>query len=284
MLLAATLLLWGPVRDAPGIAPRDPSLRAWAVRIYTPSGSATAPRAVLVFFGNDLGFWRPHRLLAADLAGAGYAVAGIDIVRLLANLPDDSLARDSIVHARTSALIAHAYRELASVPYDSSAGRPRIPLVLVGHSLGAELALFAGAGANTALTWPADVPRIDGVVALSPGSRSHLRVAATDLLMTAEPTEPGSFPVAGTVGTLVRPPSLARVAIVRGGHDKLASADPALLLAGGACARRFVVPMAGHSLARLAIARFVVRQAITWVLASEPAGHAARGEARRARA
>lgn len=247
---------------------KDDWLRSRPVRLYPARGGDVAPRAVIVFFGNDLGFWRPAQRLADDLASSGYAVAGVDIVPLLGALPEPPLSRDSAFRAQVVPLISHAYRELvgddATRPGDSAS----VPLLLLGHSLGAEIALRAASATNEEID---SMPRVAGIVALSPGLRSHLRVAASDLLMGDEPTEPGSFAVGDAVQAAASSSPALRVAIVRGAHDKLRYADSTLLAAGGVRARRFVVPLAGHSLAKLTISRLVVRQALAWVLDRGPA-------------
>lgn len=222
---------------------RDPSLRAHGVIIYTPRGN---PRALVLFFGNDVGFWRPHYALAADLASRGYAVAGVDIRPLLAALPEGHPVRDSSCVAVIRDLATRVQREL---------GLESVPVVIGGHSLGAELAVWTAAHAG--------VPGVVGVLALAPGSRSHLRVTASDILMSAEPQGPDSYGVADAIATASE--SRVRVAIVRGSSDKLGSADAGLLSAGPSV-RRFGVPFAGHSLRDITVARYVVRDAMDWLL------------------
>ena len=222
---------------------RDPSLRAHGVVIYTPRG---APRALVIFFGNDVGFWRPHYALAADLASRGYAVAGVDIRPLLAALPEGHPLRDSSCAAVISDLAARVRGEL---------GLESVPVVIGGHSLGAELAVWTAAHAG--------VPGVVGVLALAPGSRSHLRVTASDILMSAEPQGPDSYGVAEAIAAASV--SRVRVAIVRGSNDKSGSADAGLLSAGPSV-RKFGVPFAGHSLRDITVARYVVRDAMDWLL------------------
>ena len=221
----------------------DSVLRARGVVIYTPAGPT---RALVIFFGNDVGFWRPHHALAADLAAQGYAVVGVDIRPLFASLPEGHPARDSACASAIREIAAHARHELA---LDS------VPLIIGGHSLGAELALWAAANAGV---------HDAGVLALSPGSRSHLRVTASDLLMTAEPRGADSFGIAEMVRT-TRAAGM-RIAIVRGSSDKFGAADPALLAAGQASIRRFVVPLASHSLRDLTLARYTIHSAMRWLL------------------
>lgn len=269
------VLLWSDHRGraddaADAYVPRDPALRGQGLRFYVAAG-ARPPRAVLFFFGNDLGFWRPHRRLAGDLASQGYAVAGWDMRPLLRSLPDARRQRDSVFRARIVPLVSRAARELAG-PGRAPGAPGGVPLVFVGHSLGAEVALWTAAYAR--------IPGTAGVVALSPGLRSHLRVSVADLLMTGEPTGPGSFSVPEAVAAAVgRPGPPQRVAVVRGERDRLRYADSALAAAGGPWLRRFDLRFAGHSLKRIALARFVVRSAVRWVLEGPDTGSRSLGAA-----
>jgi pimeloyl-ACP methyl ester carboxylesterase len=172
---------------------------------------------------------------------------------LLASLPEHGIARDSAFVAAIDPLIARVRLEL---------GGDSIPLILAGHSLGAELALWTAANACP-----------DGavaVLALSPGSRSHLRVSVSDIMNGPEPTGPESFSVADEIATI---PSDERVAIVRGSRDDFARSDSALLDAGGSRIARFTVPFAGHSLKRIATASYQTRRALEWLLAESSASH-----------
>ncbi|HMN09275.1 MAG TPA: hypothetical protein PKC83_10865 [Gemmatimonadaceae bacterium] len=248
----------------PGLAPHDAALRDAPARLYPAADSTRPPRAIVFFFGNDVGFWRPHQQLAWSLSREQYAVAGFDIRRFLASLPDEPTVRDSVAAVRLARYIAAARRELAREGGAGTDGAPAIPLVLAGHSIGSELALW------TAAHLPLD--RLVGVLAMSPGNRSHLEISASDLLMTSEPSGPGSFSVAEQVALLR---SRARVAIVRGERDKLADADPALLAAGGVMARRWVVPFSGHSLKSTLLGSGYVLRALDWLLAPPDVGWSA---------
>lgn len=253
-LLAAALLgvgVWARSHlgvPGPNHVVRDPSLRRRGIVIYTPRGT---PRALVLFFGNDVGFWRPHYALAADLASQGYAVAGVDIRPLLGALPEGHPTRDSSCAAAILDIATRVRNELAI---------ESVPIVIGGHSLGAELASWAAAHAR--------VPGAVGVLALAPGSRSHLRVTPSDILMSAEPQGPDSYGVADAMAAASA--AQLRVAVVRGSNDKLRSADSALLGAGPSV-RRFGVPLAGHSLGDITIARYVVREAMDWLLRAREA-------------
>ena len=241
----AAAALVGCSRNRPPYIPRDPALQRLPVFFY-PDRTAAPARAVIFFFGNDVGFWAPHRELADYLAGEGYAVVGFDMRPLLADLPEAPPQRDSAFRARILPLIASARHELNA---DS------IPLVILGHSLGSEVAIW-----TTAFAKP---PGTVGVIAMSPGLRSHLRVSASDLLNGPEPEEDGSFSVPHTLSEIQ--PAI-RVAIVRGDHDKYRYADPALIAAGGNRIHAYIVPFASHSLKRIIVARPVMRQALDWLL------------------
>lgn len=252
VVIATAFLSWSNWMSAtarPNHVVRDPLLRARGVVVYTPAGPA---RSLVLFFGNDVGFWRPHHALAAELANDGYAVAGVDIRPLFASLPEGHPARDIACKAAVRDLVSRVRNELS---LDS------VPLVIGGHSLGAELALWSAANA--------ELSGVAGTLALSPGTRSHLRVSASDILMTAEPEGPDSFGVAEQVARATRLGQ--RVAIVRGANDKFRGADTSLIAAGRSSAVLFNVPFASHSLRDLTLARYVIREAISWLLAAPPA-------------
>jgi pimeloyl-ACP methyl ester carboxylesterase len=232
--------------DRPTVVARDAALRAEPVFLYAAADSTKPPRAVVFFFGNDIGFWQPHRRLASSLAGSQYAVAGFDMRPLLRSLPDRIAERDSAFAARIEPIIAQARHEL---------GGDSVPLIIAGHSLGAEVAIWAAA-----YVCP---PGTVGVLALSPGSRSHLRVSVSDIMNGPEPTGPGSFSVPAAIAAI--PPD-ERVAIIRGTRDDFVKVDPELLAAGGDRIQRWEVLFSGHSLKGLAMARFEVGRALDWLL------------------
>jgi len=232
--------------DPPTRVPRNPLLRDQPVFLYAASDTTRPPRAVVFFFGNDIGFWKPHRQLAASLASSQYAVAGFDMRSLLRALPEHRPERDSAFASRIDPVIELSRHEL---------GGDSVPLIIAGHSLGAEVAIWTAAHAC-----PADVK---GVLAMSPGSRSHLRVSLSDIMNGPEPTGPESFSVADAIAAI---PADERIAIVRGTRDDYSRADASLLAAGGRRAERFFVPFAGHSLKRIVTAGFQTRRALEWLL------------------
>ncbi len=240
---------------------RTASLRGAEITVYAPAAGYPSPRAIIVFFGNDVGFWAPHRRLAFGLSRDGYAVVGVDIRPILADLPGDSSLRADAVRSRVRAIIEASQLEFGGARAD-------VPLLLAGHSLGAELALWSAASAP--------MSSLTGVVAMSPGSRSHLRISASDLLMTGEPQEAGSFAVGDMVAEAIRMHPKLRIVVVRGSNDPFKTADPALLAAGGPHLRVSSVPMAGHSMKQLALAGIVFRRALDWLLESSPTSPSSR--------
>jgi hypothetical protein len=66
-------------------------------------------------------------------------------------------------------------------------------------------------------------------------------------------------------------PRSMRVAIVRGASDGYGGGDPQIVAAGQGQVERFTIPFAGHSLKRILIARYVIEQAMDWVLSPKPA-------------
>jgi pimeloyl-ACP methyl ester carboxylesterase len=250
-LLAATVALAACVWSDPPTRAAHDVLRDLPVLLYLPADTTRPPRAVVFFFGNDIGFWQPHRQLAASLARSQFAVAGFDMRKLLHSLPDRLPARDSAFASAIRPLIARARHDL---------GGDSVPLIIAGHSLGAEVAIWTAAHARPAGTI--------AVLAMSPGSRSHLRVSLSDIMNGPEPTGPESFAVADAIGAI---PDGERIAIVRGTRDGYIKADSALLAAGGDRSQRFSVPFAGHSLKRLSTSSFETKRALDWLLAGAPA-------------
>jgi pimeloyl-ACP methyl ester carboxylesterase len=235
-------------KDAlPTYVPHDSSLRALPVYCYPAADTTRPPRALVFFYGNDLGFWQPHRTLAARLARANYTVAGVDPRTLLATLPSEPRVRDSAFAASAVALIRAVQRELHA---------EHVPLIIAGHSLGAEIALWTAAYARPAGTV--------GVLAMSPGGRSHLTITAADLLSRDPDPGPGTFVVADALHAI---PADERVAVVRGSRDRFRSADSGLAVAGGARYAHYTVPLANHSLKALLLAGPIVEWALDWILA-----------------
>lgn len=247
-------------RRAPATShvPRDTALRRPWLWFYPSSGGQRAT-ALVVFFGNDVGFWEPHQELAERLADAGYAVAGVDIVGWLAGLPDAHPARETAFAADAPRLLARLRRELAA---DS------LPIVLGGHSFGAELALWVAAHEPP--------PGLAGVLAMSPRGSGHFVVTPADLA-NEEPQGVGAF---STIETVRAMPAGVRVAVVRGSKDQFARHDAELARAGGERLAVYGVPLAAHSLRKLLIAGPIVERAVRWLLAPRDGATPTRGEAR----
>ena len=223
--------------------PSDPALRRAPLYFYPQRDTARPPRAVVFFLGNDVGFWAAHQRLAELLRDDGYAVVGFDVKRLLGDLPNGP-TRDSVYLARVDTLLTRARAAL---------GAGDRPLVIAGHSIGGEIALWTAAH----LRAPALEPGLVGVVSMSPGQRGHLRTGLSDL-RGEEPHERGSFAVDSQVALLT---PRVRVALVRGELDKFRYADSGLVAAG---ARLFPVPHEHHSLKGLTAAAPVVRAALRY--------------------
>jgi pimeloyl-ACP methyl ester carboxylesterase len=201
---------------------------------------------VIFFFGNDIGFWQPHQALAGSLAKSQFAVAGFDMRALLRSLPAQLSDRDSAFALAIRPLIARARHEL---------GGDSVPLIIAGHSLGAEVAVWTAAHVRPA--------GASAVLAMSPGSRSHLRASLSDVMNGPEPTGPESFTVADAIAAVPRD---ERIAIIRGTRDDYITADSSLLSAGCDRIQRFRVPFAGHSLKQLVTSSYETKRALDWLL------------------
>ena len=113
--VALLLLAWTACRGGPQPTyhPRDPQLRRSSLLFYVPDAATTKkPRALIVFLGNDVGFWEPHQQLASRLAGAGYTVVGLDIKEWLDHLPSGEPQRDLAVADSIVPLLAAIRHEM----------------------------------------------------------------------------------------------------------------------------------------------------------------------------
>ena len=240
----ALTLATGCEPATPSYVANNPALRAAPLYFYPAVGKA---RAWLFFFGNDVGFWAAHQKLARALADRGIDVVGFDVRSLLHSLPDASVEQRENAYADTiSALIRASRHEL---------GADTLPVLIGGHSIGAELAIYSAAHVN--------VDRLAGVLALSPGERGHLRITLNDLTMASEPQEEGSFSVAEEICEV---PIGVRVAVIRGAHDKYRYADSLYERDGGTRYRRWLVPFSGHSLKTIGVALPEIESALKFVL------------------
>lgn len=226
--------------------PHNPALATFPLFFYPSAVAGTPARAFVFFVGNDIGFWGAHQDLAKRLAGAGYDVVGLDVKAFFGRLPDDAVQRASLFRDSAATMIALARHELSA---DS------IPLVLGGHSLGAEVASWIAVNAPP--------PRLASLLLISSRSRGHLRATLADIANRSAPTEPGSYSVAENIAAL---PASVRVAIVRGTDDRFRSADSALLAAGGPRIDKWSVPWGGHSMSNILLAGPFVERALSWTL------------------
>jgi pimeloyl-ACP methyl ester carboxylesterase len=235
-----------PRSSAAPYTPRDPALRAQPLYFYPATDTTKGAKAFVFFFGNDIGFWGAHQELAARLAGEGYDVVGLDVKKFYATLPDENAAREKAFADGVVQMIARARRELHA---------DALPVIVAGHSIGAEVASW--------IVSHSTIPGLAGALLIAPGARGHLRVAISDLTMSGEPEEPGSFSVAENIRA--SSPAI-RFAIVRGTDDRYRTADSALLAAGGARVDRWSVPWGGHSMSNIILAGPFVERAIGWLL------------------
>jgi pimeloyl-ACP methyl ester carboxylesterase len=233
-----------PVKGYPSqIVPADTALRQSWLYFY-PSHRPGRPAAVVALFGNDVAFWEPHQAMAWRLADDGYSVIGIDLRKFLATLPGNEPQRDSAFGVAMPAIIARARHEL---------GGDDLPLILGGHSFGAEIAIWLAANKPP--------EHLIGVLALNTRGSGHLFITTSDWL-NHEPSGPWSF---STIDAVRRIEPRVRIALVRGSKDPFRDHDPAFLAAGGARIRRFEVPMAGHSLKTLLIAGPIISRAVRFL-------------------
>lgn len=245
VLAAGWWEFWPRPIARPSYVPQVAALRADNMFVYPPHGTL---RGTVVFFGNDVGFWEPHQELADFLSRQGFAVVGTDLRTLFKSQVHANRAeRETTVGSALSDLMRESLQEFHG---------NKLPLILMGHSLGAEAAIWAGAHVSD--------PRITGIIAMAPGGRGHLTITPSDYLSSALPSGPDSYSMAELVKA--SRPGL-QIALVRGAHDSYGGADPEIIAAGGSRVKKFEIPFAGHSLKKILIARYVVRDAISWAIA-----------------
>lgn len=256
-LLVSTALAIGWLVSAPvavsSYVPRDALLRRKDTYLYH---AATAQRRGMVwFYGNDVAFWKPHQELAAMLTRDGYDVVGFDARRFFDDTRATGPERDSIVARTVLGLLSHARREF---------GDETRPVVLMGHSLGADLAVWSVTHDS--------IPHLGGILLLSPTPRSHLYATMRDRLFLGEPMEAGSYALTTVIRQL--PPGV-RVIVARGDHDSHDAGDADLvstIVATGHAASAdeayMRIPLAGHSLRSLFIAGPMIARAVDRLMLS----------------
>jgi pimeloyl-ACP methyl ester carboxylesterase len=252
ILLAAALAVYlasEHFRPSPApYTPRDPALAGFPLLFY-PSAIPGAPAKAFVFFvGNDIGFWGAHQDLAKRLAGAGYDVVGFDVKIFFERLQGNESERASRFGDSVAVMIRLARHEL---------GADSMPVVLGGHSLGAEVASWIAVHAAP--------PQLSGVLLISSRSRGHLSATLSDIANRAAPSEPGSYSVAENITAIA--PSV-RVAIVRSTDDRFRDADAELLKAGAGRIDKWSIPWGGHSMSNILLAGPFVERALAWTIAA----------------
>jgi pimeloyl-ACP methyl ester carboxylesterase len=225
------------------LVPADTSLRRDWLYFY-PQHTTAAARGIVILFGNDVAFWEPHQDLAWRLADDGYAVAGINLRRFLNTLPPEEPQRDSAFGAAMPVLIAKVRHVL---------GADSLPLVVGGHSFGAEVAFWLAARRPP--------EHLVGVLALNTRASGHLYITPRDWL-NEEASGAWSFSVADMMR---HTDPQVRIALVRGEKDLFRKHDPELVAAGGARLRRFVIPFATHSLTTMLVAAPIVSRAVRFL-------------------
>lgn len=213
-----------------------------SVQFFLPDRAAQ-PRALILFFGNDVGFWQPHVNLAERLARHGYVVVGLDIRDYLSHLPADR-TREKIFADSMSSLITAMRHEFG----DS------VPFILAGHSFGAEVALW--------LAQHREPSNLRGVLAMSPRGSGHLFVTARDWTFW-EPQGPDAW---STIKAAHDIDARVHIAVIRGASDRYAVHDSAFVAAGGTRLRRYLIPFASHSLRKLLLAGPIIEYAIAQLL------------------
>jgi pimeloyl-ACP methyl ester carboxylesterase len=247
--LLLALLAWSCAPARSTYVPRDPELLGEPLFFYPDARATHRPKAGVFFLGNDMGFWEPHQKLAERLAAHGYAVVGFDVKKFLEGLPYPAAFRDSVLVHDVPLLIRRSLHEL---------GADSVPIIIAGHSFGADLALWTEAHA--------ELPGVIGVLALGPTRRDHPRVTIKDQINAGEPTEPGSFAVDEQIRNT--PPSV-RIALMRGASDKARSFDGEFIVAGGKRITYTIIPFASHSLKSLVIAGPMIERALDRLVAGD---------------
>ncbi|GAC1685137.1 MAG: hypothetical protein NVS9B3_03400 [Gemmatimonadaceae bacterium] len=232
------------------VVPSDSALTRQPLFFY-PAPDRARRKGFVFLVGNDVSFWDAHQALAYRLSNNGYDAVGLDLKLWLDSLPTGITERDSAVRAGIVPLVARARHSL---------GADTLPVVLAGHSFGAEFALW--------MAREVPPPRLKGVLLMSPRGSGHLIVTPDDRA-NKEAVGPGSFSTPGIVREL---PAGLRVALVRSQQDKFRVHDRAFAEAGDGRFRRFFVPFAGHSMRDLTFAGIQVRRGMQFIMGAPGIG------------
>ena len=247
LLMVAGALVWYARRPSKGhpsaMVPADTALRHPWIYFY-PTHRPGPAAGIAVLFGNDVSFWEPHQDLAWRIADEGWSVIGIDLRRFLNTLPGDEPQRDSAVARALPALIVRGRHALAG---------DDLPLIVGGHSFGAEVAIWLAAKQPPA--------HLVGVMPINTRGSGHLFITARDW-MNEEASGAWSF---STVDLVRKINPRVRIALVRSEHDRFALHDSAFQVAGGSRLRRFVIPLASHSLRSVLVAKPVIARAVRFL-------------------
>ena len=166
---------------------------------------------------------------------------------LFDRLRGDEAARARLFGDSVTVMIRLARHEL---------GADSIPVVLGGHSLGAEVASWIAVHSAP--------PQLQGLLLISSRSRGHLSATLSDIANRSAPSEPGSYSIAENIAAL---PKSVRVALVRSTDDRFRDADAELLRAGAGRIDKWSVPWGGHSMSNILLAGPFVERALAWTLA-----------------
>ena len=240
-------VVWYARRPSKGhpsaVVPADTAVRHPWIYFY-PTHRPGPAVGIAVLFGNDVSFWEPHQDLAWRIADDGWSVIGIDLRTFLNTLPSEEPQRDSAVAVALPRLIAGARHALSG---------DDLPLIVGGHSFGAELAIWLAAKRPP--------PHLVGVMPINTRGSGHLFITARDWL-NEEASGAWSF---STVDLVRAIDPHVRIALVRSEHDRFAVHDSAFQVAGGARLRRFVIPLASHSLRSVLVAKPIIARAVRFL-------------------
>jgi pimeloyl-ACP methyl ester carboxylesterase len=177
-------------------------------------------------------------------------VVGVDVKKFLDGFPDSALLRDGVLVQAIPRLIKRSLHEL---------GADSAPVIIAGHSFGADIALWTEANAR--------LPGVVGVGVLGPTKRDHPTVTLRDKMNAGD--RAGSFAVDEQIRNT---PGNVRIALLRGASDKERTSDAAFIAAGGNRMTYTVIPFASHSLRSLIIAGPMIEHEIDRMIVGSDMG------------